>query len=170
MTTNRVHQLVVLLAVGLFSQPALAQTTGNATMTVNLADVLQLTVNTNTVTLNFANPADYINGVTSLVTNQVSITCNRNYDLRIKSATANLTSGANTIAVSNVATQASYTGQAAANPTVSLSTTDQPLATAVPASTQRGINLQYSTSAGNQAFLKPAGAYTATLTFTAVAN
>lgn len=166
------HRLfaLALLAASLGTGRAVAQSSGNATMTVNLTDVLQLTVNTATVTLNFATPADYNNGVTSSVPNQISVTCNRSYDLKVKTTTATLTSGANTIPVSNVATQATYTGQAAANPTVALSITDQPLATAVPASTTRQINMQYSTSAGNQAFLKPAGAYTTTLTFTAIAN
>jgi hypothetical protein len=162
--------LLIILAGTLGAGKALAQSSGNATMTVNLTDVLQLTVNTATVTLNFATPADYNNGVTSSVANQISVTCNRAYDLKIKTTTASLASGANTIPVSNVSTLATYTGQAAANPTVSLSTVDQSLATAVPASTTRSINLQYSTSAGNQAFLKPAGAYTTTLTFTAIAN
>ncbi|CCH03096.1 hypothetical protein FAES_5097 [Fibrella aestuarina BUZ 2] len=162
--------MILLLAGGLSIGPVLAQSSGNATMTVNLADVLQLTVNTATVTLNFATPTDYKNGVSSSVPNQISVTCNRAYDLKVRTTTATLTSGANTIPVSNVSAQANYTGQSAANPSVALSTTDQSLATGVPASISRQVNLNYSTSAGNQDFLRPAGAYTTTLTFTAVAN
>lgn len=170
-TTVLIHLVMVLLLAGSFgTSRVLAQSSGNATMTVNLADVLQLTVNTATVTLNFATPADYNNGVSSSVPNQISVTCNRAYDLKVKTTTGTLTSGANTIPVSNVSAQASYAGQSSAGPSVALSTTDQSLATGVPASITRQVNLNYSTSAGNQAFLRPAGAYTTTLTFTAIAN
>ena len=108
--------------------------------------------------------------MTSSVANQLTVVSNRAYGLSIKTAGPNLTSGANTIPVSNVAVQT--TGLAVGTPrTVSaLSTTDQSLATGLPATMTQSVNVQYSTAAGNTAFLKPAGAYSTTITFTVVAN
>lgn len=159
-----------LSVVSFCSTKSLAQSTGNATMNVTLTDVLQLTVNTNAVNLNFATPADYQNGVTSTVNNQLTVTSNRKYDLKIKTSTTDLVNGTNVIPVSNISVQTSGTGYGTVNTVNALSTTDQTLATAVPESMSKNISLQYSTGANNQAFLKPAGAYTTTLTYTAVAN
>lgn len=161
---------LILMVVGLSVTTSFAQSSGNATMTVNLSDVLQLTVNTNAVNLNFATPADYQNGVNSTANNQLTVTCNRAYDLRIKTSNATLVNGTNTIPVSNISVQTVGTGNGTTSVVNNLSTTDQSLATGVPASMSKNISLQYSTAAGNQAFLKPAGAYTTTLTYTAVAN
>ena len=161
---------VVLLTVGFSTTQLLAQTTGNATMTANLTDVLQLTVNTSAVNLNFATVADYNNGVTSAVANQLTVTSNRPYDLKIKTSGANLVNGTNLIPVSNITAQTTGTGNGTATPVTALSITDQTLASAVPASMSKAISMQYSTAAANSAFLKPAGAYVTTLTYTVVAN
>ncbi len=144
--------------------------TATATMTINLSNVLQLTVNTPTVGLNFATAANYNNGVTSVVNNQVTVGCNRAYSISVKTAGPNLTSGANTIPVSNISVRT--TGLAVGTPRIiaALSTTDQSLVTGLPAAMAQSVNVQYSTTAGNTAFLKPAGAYTTTITFTAIAN
>ncbi len=160
----------VLLTVGLGTTPLLAQTTGNATLTANLTDVLQLTINTNAVNLNFATVADYNNGVTSAVNNQLTVTSNRPYDLKIKTSGADLVNGSNTIPVSNVTAQTTGTGNGSPSVVSALSTTDQTLAAAVPPSMSKTISMQYSTAAANAAFLKPAGAYVTTMTFTVVAN
>ena len=161
---------LALLTVGLGTSPLLAQSTGNATMTTNLTDVLQLTVNTNAVNLNFATVADYNNGVTSAVANQLTVTSNRPYDLKIKTSGTDLVNGTNTIPVSNVTAQTTGTGNGTATPVAALSTTDQTLASAIPASMSKTISMQYSTAAANVAFLKPAGAYVTTLTYTVIAN
>ena len=161
---------IALLATGFSMTQLLAQTTGNATMTANLADVLQLTVNTPAVNLNFATVADYNNGVTSAVANQLTVTSNRPYNLMVKTSGVNLVNGANTIPVSNISAQTTGTGNGTATPVAALSTTDQTLASAVPPSMSKTISMQYSTAAANQAFLKPAGPYVTTLTYTVVAN
>ena len=161
---------LVLLTVGFSTTQLLAQSTGNATMTANLTDVLQLTVNTNAVNLNFATVADYNNGVTSAVANQLTVTSNRPYDLKIKTSGTDLVNGTNLIPVSNISAQTTGTGNGTATPVAALSTTDQTLAAAIPASMSKTISMQYSTAAANAAFLKPAGAYVTTLTYTVVAN
>ena len=160
----------LLLTVGFSATRLAAQSTGNATMTANLTDVLQLTVNTNAVNLNFATVAAYNNGVTSAVANQLTVTSNRPYDLKIKTSGTDLVNGTNLIPVSNVSAQTTGTGNGTATPVTALSTTDQSLATAIPASMSKTISMQYSTAAANAAFLKPAGAYVTTLTYTVVAN
>ena len=161
---------VALLTVGFGTTQLLAQTTGNATMTANLTDVLQLTVNTNAVNLNFATVANYNNGVTSAVANQLTVTSNRPYDLKIKTSGTDLVNGTNLIPVSNVSAQTTGTGIGTQTPVTALSITDQTLAAAVPASMSKTISMQYSTAAANAAFLKPAGAYVTTLTYTVIAN
>ena len=139
-------------------------------MTANLSDVLQLTVNTNAVNLNFATVSDYNNGVTSAVANQLTVTSNRPYDLKIKTSGTDLVNGTNLIPVSNVSAQTTGTGNGTATPVAALSITDQTLAAAVPPSMSKAISMQYSTAANNAAFLKPAGAYVTTLTYTVIAN
>ncbi|QJW89796.1 hypothetical protein HNV11_10610 [Spirosoma taeanense] len=148
----------------------MGQSSGNATLTTNISDVLQVTVNVTTVSLNFTTPVNYINGVSSAVSNQLTITCNRAYDLKIKTSGTDMVSGSNTIPVSNISAQTTGTGLGTQSVVSALSTTDQSLATGIPASMSKQISMQFSTAAGNNAFLKPAGAYTTTLTFTAVAN
>lgn len=162
--------MLTMLVVGLGATRSFAQSSGNATMTVNLSDVLQLTVNTNAVNLAFATIANYQNGVTSLVNNQLTITSNRAYDLKVKAGTENLVNGTNTIPVSNVSVQTVGTGNGTPSTVNALSITDQTLATGIPASMSKNISLEYKTAANNEAFLKPAGAYTTTLTYTAIAN
>lgn len=168
--TGRAFALSCLM-MGLSMTRLVAQpNSGNATMTVNLSDVLQLTVNTPALSLNFATATNYINGVTSVVNNQLSITSNKTYSLSIRAAGANLVNGANTIPVSNVAVQPVGLVGGTSRVVSALSTTDQALATGLPATMATAVNLQYSTAANNTAFLKPAGAYVTTITFTAVAN
>lgn len=172
---QKINRLAALVCLVVFSATRLCaqSSTGNATLTVVLSDVLQLTINTSAVSLNFATAANYNNGVTSLINSQLTITCNKAYDLRIKTAGPTLINGANTIPVSNVTVQTVGLGGAAGGtPLVvsALSTTDQTLVRSLPPTMSQAINVQYSTAAGNTAFLKPAGAYVTTVTFTAIAN
>lgn len=161
---------LVCLVAGLGTTRLSAQSTGNATMTINLSDVLQLTINTSAVSLNFASVANYNNGVSSVVNNQITIASNTVYDLRIRTAGPTLVNGPNTIPVSNIAVQTIGLTEGTHRVISALSTTDQSLVTGLPATLSQSVNMQYSTAAGNTAFLKPAGAYVTTLTFTVVAN
>ena len=160
---------VVCLALGCSTARLVAQTTGNATLTISLSDVLQLTVNTNAVNLNFTTAASYINGVSSTVNNQLTVVSNRGYDISVRAATANLTNGVNNIPVGNVVVQPVSLVGGTARVVSALTTTNQALATGLPATMSSSVNINYSTAAGNTAFLQPAGAYTTTLTFTVVA-
>lgn len=162
--------VLAIVALGLQAAPVLAQSSGTSTMNVNLTDVLSLVVNTSTVNLDFATPADYNNGVTKAVSNQLTVTSNRAYDLKIKTSGTDLVNGSNLIPVSNISAQTTGTGLGTISTVTALSTTDQALATGIPASLSKQISMQYSTAAGNSAFLKPSGTYTTTLTFTATAN
>ena len=165
----------VAVAVGLLffvtTEQVVAQiTSGSAVLTVNLSDLIQLTVNTNAVSLNFTSANSYKNGVTSLINNQITVSSNKAFDIRVRTSGPNLVSGANTIPVSNVSVQTVGLVGGTARVVPALSTTDQSSVTGFPSTSSTAINLQYSTAAGNTAFLKPAGAYVTTITFTLVAN
>ncbi|QJW89797.1 hypothetical protein HNV11_10615 [Spirosoma taeanense] len=170
--TLNVQRLAIasLLMMGLGTIPAFAQSSGTSTMNVKLSDVLELKINTANVDIEFATPADYNNGVTKPVPNQLTVTSNRPYDLKIKTSGSDLVNGQNLIPVSNISAQTTGTGLGTQSVVSALSTTDQTLATAVPPSMSKQISMQFSTAAGNSAFLKPSGDYTTTLTFTATAN
>jgi len=140
-------------------------------MTVNLlSNVLQITVNTNAVNLNFTTSANYTNGVTSTISNQITVASNNPYSVYVRAASVNMVNGTNTIPVSNVKVQPVSLAVGTSQIVAALSTTDQALATAMPTTSSQSVNIQYSTAAGNTAFLKPAGAYVATITFTLIAN
>lgn len=168
---QKIGQMAVLLCLvmGIGMTRLLAQTVGSATLTISLSDVLQLTVNTNAVNLNFATAANYNNGVSSTVSNQLTVTSNRAYDLSVRAATPDLVNGINVIPIGNVAVQTVNLVGGSPKVISALTTTNQTLATGLPATTSSSVNIQYSTAAGNTAFLKPAGAYVTTLTFTVVA-
>jgi hypothetical protein len=146
-----------------------AQTSGNVTLNVTLTDVLALTVNDNAVALNFATVSDYSTGLTIAKSNQLSVTSNRSYDLRVK-ANSDLTSGQNTIPVSNVSVRSTTATGMGTTPSVSLSTSDQDVATNANAAIVKTISMEYSTSANNQSFAKAAGTYTTILVYSVVAR
>lgn len=161
--------MLTLASLGLGPVAVYAQNSGTSSMNVTVRDVLQLTVNTPSVGLLFETPDNFKNGVSSTVNNQLTVTCNRPYDLSIKTA-GDLSDGTRTIPVSNVSAQTVGGGVGTASTVSALSTTDQALATGIPASMSKNITLQYATAANNAAFLVPAATYTTTLTFTATPN
>ena len=159
------------LSTSLVSFSALGQTTGTATLNVTLVDVLQLTVNTASATLNFNTSADYTNGVTSTVANQLSVFSSRPYGLQVRASATTLTNaGSNSIPVSNISVVPTGTTGIGTTTTRALSNTDQTFVSSAPATLGKNISMQYATAAGNTAFLLPGGTFSATLTFTIVAN
>ncbi len=150
---------------------AQATATGTATLNVTLVDVLVLTVNNQTVNLNFTGATSYQTGVTAALTGQLTVTSNRAFSLKIRAA-GNLSSSdagntdvipVNKISVS-VANAAAIGGTAS---TVALSNADQSLIAGAPAGIAKSFNMQYQTPANDSDFAKRAGTYTTTLTYTA---
>ena len=150
------------LFLGLTTAPGFAQGTSDATMNVVIQDVMKVVFSNNSATFTYATADIYQNGFTQSIADQLSVTSNRQWGLTVKTATANLVSGTNTIPVSNVRVGAN------AGAGTALSTTPISLLSAQAAVTESKVTLTYSTSANNAAFLKPAGTYSTTLTFTVV--
>ncbi len=162
---------MLTLGISSISFVSSGQTSGAATLNVTLVDVLQLTVNTSTASLNFNTAADYTNGVTSTVSNQLSVFSSRPYGLQVRASATTLTNaGTYSIPVSNISVVPTGTTGIGTATTRALSNTDQTFASLAPATLGKTISMQYATSAGNAAFLIPGGTFSATLTFTIVAN
>ncbi len=133
-----------------------------------------VTLNLNTPTISFlVNSANaYNTGVTLANQNTLSVADNvgsGNYTLTVRASSANLTSGANTIPVSQVTIQlVNIGGLAYGGPVITLGTTAQTL-TNYPYSgaafTGQQLLLTYKLLGGT-ALLKPAGTYGTTLTYT----
>lgn len=166
--------LLLGLLLGLGTLRVAAQTTSTATPTMSavLTDIISLNATISTAQLVFDNAAKYNNGTSTTVTNQFNITSNKAYTLTVR-ASGDLSNGQATpitIPVSSVSLAANWalglTGSIAA-----LSTTAQALTSSGPATQQQNISTTYTVSAANAAnFLRPAGTYTTTLTFTATQN
>ena len=131
-----------------------------------------LTLNTPTISFLVNSAALYNTGVTLANQNTLSVSDNvgsGNYTLTVRSSSANLTSGANTIPVSLVTIQlVNIGGTAYAGPVITLNTTAQTL-TNYPYSGAAFTNSQLLLTyklAGGTALLKPAGTYGTTLTYT----
>ncbi len=149
-----------------------AQTTGTTTMHVKLTDVLSIAVNHPNVTLTFTTPSDYVNGRDTTLTGHLTVTSNQAFDVNVKSGSANLTASSNTIAASVVKVEvaSSSTGVGTTSTAQSLATTDVTLIDEAPAQANRTIDMRYyipsATSSTSAILGKPAGDYTATLTYT----
>jgi hypothetical protein len=119
-------------------------------------------------TISFTTPSNYINGVTLNQSNALTAFSNLPYSIMANTSSASLVNGANFINVSNISLLPAPTvTNALITPhTVALSTTSQSIITSTATAGTYNFNLQYQTSAGNNAFLKPAGNYTTTLTYT----
>jgi hypothetical protein len=158
-----------LLCAGMAAQ---AQTTGTTTMHVKINDVLSIAVNHPNVTLTFSNPNDYINGRDTTLTSHLTVTSNQAFDVNVKSGSANLTASSNTIAASVVKVEvaSSSTGLGTAATAQSLAATDITLIDEAPGQANRSVDMRYyipaATSSSSAILGKPAGDYTATLTYT----
>lgn len=166
--------LLALLLTGLAGGRSSAQTTSSANPTLSavLTDVISLTASVTSVQLRFQNANDYNSGVTTTATNQLNVTSNKAYTLQVR-ASGDLSNGGATpitIPVSSVGLTANWaTGTSGA--VTGLSTTAQTINATAAATQSQNISMTYSVSGANAAnFLRPAGTYTTTLTFTATQN
>lgn len=157
---------------------AKSSASGSTILKVTLTDVLSIMVNQSVVSLNFLTPADYQNGVSTIMNNHLTVTSNQAYDLNVKSDlsslkgekagnSASLDAKIITIEVDNAS------GQGLGGiPSVvtALSTTDQfLLKNAIPV-TNKSINIKYaipgSISSTDAVLGKPADTYSTLVTYT----
>jgi hypothetical protein len=149
------------------AQGGMTATDQDATLTVRLNEAIGLEVLKTATMLEFSTAADYQNGVNKTEASALRVTSTRAYELKVKSRDASLThSGGSTIAVGNVNVETPTV--LTSNNQVALSISDQTVATGAPA-IKKEIDLKYSTSAANSAFVgKPEGDYTAALVYSVV--
>ncbi|MGJ7031518.1 hypothetical protein [Niabella hirudinis] len=67
------------------------------TLTINVADLGELRVNNSDVTVSFSNLGDYKNGVSTSLSNALTISKTTAYDVYVKAAASNLTNGSSTM-------------------------------------------------------------------------
>lgn len=119
--------------------------------------------------VNFTTPADYINGVTLTQNNALTAFSNTPYSVTVNTTGISLVNGSNFINASNVNLLATPVpaNPLITTPSVTLSLTPKNIITSTATPGTYNFNLQYSTNAGNTAFINnAAGAYTNTLTYT----
>lgn len=150
------------------AQAGMTSTGQNTTMTVRLNDAISIEVLNPATMLEFASAADYQNGVTQTEAAALRVTSTRSYNLNVRSQDANLMHTDGTmIGVENI--QVETPTVLAANFTVSLSTSDQLIATGMP-DIKKEIDIVYRTNAQNLAFIgKSEGDYTVFLIYSVVA-
>lgn len=169
---SKLRGLLVMLVSALITLPSFGQLTGTSSMAVKIDDVLQLSVTTPSSQLNFGTAADFANGVSNTVTNQLKVFSSRSYDLKVKASAAALT-GADpsiSIPVNNISIEPTATTGIGTVATLALSDADQTFITAAPATLGKDISMKYFTAAGNMAFMIPGDTYSSTLTFTIAAH
>ncbi|PZF72662.1 hypothetical protein [Taibaiella soli] len=147
-----------------------AQSTGNVTLNVQIADIISMTVNTNTVNFNLNSGTSYAADQTQPATSQFTILATRPFDLDVKSNAASLTNGSNSLPLSVVQIEStnSNLGITPAAP-VLLTTANQKLLDEASAGLAQNVDMKYTllTNSNFSSFNVPAGTYTTTLVYTA---
>lgn len=142
------------------------------TMTVNIGiqNVIEVTLNTATTTLNINTPAQLRNGSNLALPGQVSVLSNQPFSLRAYATAVNLSNTATqTFAANNISLQVPTSGIGANASFQTLSSSSAAptiLTTASPAGINTIIDLNYRINPGPN-ILKPAGTYTGNLVFLA---
>lgn len=155
-----------------FQVPATSKTM-DSSVDLTVSTIMDINLPSNTVSLNFDNQSNYTTGVTSAVTNQISLSSTAPYNVTVRASTTafvNTTDASSTIPL-NVMTIEGMTGQTGITPIV-LSTTAQPIITSGNPVIDRSINLQYRIPAAqvvSNILGKGQGNYNATIVFTIVA-
>lgn len=126
-------------------------------MNVVVADVLKLVVNTNSLTLILGPVHGYLYNYGIFAEGQLTVTSNRSWGLTVHSSGPNLVNGTETVPVENL--NIGYMQG------IALSTLPQSLAFSQPPVQGENLTLVYSVAMSNQAFLKPGGTYSTTLTY-----
>lgn len=170
------------LLLGVFSNNSLnAQASANATLNVVLSDVRSIKVNPaqTSVSLTFSNVNDYNNGVTSEQNAHLEITSTGGYIIKVRSSTANLVNGPNSIPANTVqlTPKQNSTGVAAAGVNnavskpasltpVNLSASPSTIISSTDGATKIFYDMTYKASGGPQYINKANGTYTTTITYT----
>ncbi len=145
-------------------------TTGTALLSLVISPIAGIALQNggSSATLAFTTFANYTNGVTINQTNALAAFSNEPYSITANTSSASLANGSNFINVSNINLLPSpvVTNALITTRSIALSTSTQNIVTSTAAPGVYDFNLQYQTTAGNTAFLKPAGSYSTTLTYT----
>jgi hypothetical protein len=149
------------------SSPLQASTSSELDVVVD--DMSEMSVNQAFVSINFQNSNDYKLGVTKQQPSHLKVSNTHAYNLYVKADGNFFTSGANQIPV-GVVTIGPMPGQTGIN-SVTLSSTSQLIANSADPVVDRQISMQYSIPANQVSNLlgKPAGTYSATVTYSFVA-
>ncbi|AHF17798.1 hypothetical protein [Niabella soli] len=139
----------------------------NAALVINVSDLGALQASSD-LTLSFNNVTDYTNGVSASLVNALTISKTTPYDVYVK-ASSDLVNGSNSIPVSCISL-ASDTGDPTVT-AVTLSTASQKIISAAAPVIDRQVALKYSITSDKTAQIlgKPAGTYTAGITYSFVA-
>ncbi len=151
------------------TNPVAATVSNNTSLQVEVADIGELQVNTQDITLAFTNVNDYAQGVSVNLSNALTISKTTAFDVTIKTAGTHLTKGSDLIPVQAVSVE-SATGDPYVN-TVQLSPTAQNIISSHAPVIDKQVDLRYTITAANVSHLmnKAAGTYSTTLTFSLVA-
>lgn len=161
---------LVLALVAIGGVRLFAQSTGSATVSSTIANVLVMTY-VSAPTFVFDDATDYNNGMTVSETGAITVTSNLAFDISVQASSANLTKVLSTdvIPVSNFTVNASGDGGNAIN-ALALSASAQNIVDEAPAANLKSIDLTYATAGGSAFLNKETGNYTVTLTYTAAVD
>ena len=175
-TLKSLLSVTALAFVGLVFSATAAQaqlTSGNAIVTVTVADVLALQVANPAVALSLGSVTDLANGSTFTATAQLVANSNRAFDIKVKSdgnLVGTLTAAGSSIPIANLRVQASPTLANTFTTALTMSSSDQLLITNATAGLAKAYDVKYSMVAGSSDYNVPTGAYIATLTFSISAH
>lgn len=95
---------IIIILVFISIDETKAQSSGNVSLSVTLADVRSIKINPaqSVVQLNFSTAEDYANGVNLLQNAHLEITSSGGFLIKVKAASQNLINGVNTIPVSTI--------------------------------------------------------------------
>lgn len=141
--------------------------TATLSVTIGSLDVVTLQNGGNTASLAFTTISNYKNGVQLSQPTALNVFSTQPYHITV--ASPDLSSGANTIPISNIHFSAapSTSNSSITTGPVSLSSSAQTIITSSIPTLSQNFDFTYSTTAANTAFLnKPAGTYTSIVTYT----
>jgi hypothetical protein len=178
---NKLPLLAFLFALLSVNNESKAQASANTTLNVVLTDVRSIKVNPaqTTVSLNFANAADYQNGVVNTQPSHLEITSTNGYVVKVKSASANLVNGTNNIPVNTITLMPNVTAgnsggsgtvvislSSASITPVNLSPTPTTIISSPTGQTKVFYDMKYGAQGGSSYINKAAGTYSTTITYT----
>lgn len=145
-----------------------AQASDNANLTVDLQNVVSLTVANPTVSIPFTTASHYQSGNSTTASNHVQIVSSSGYTVKVKASASDLTDGSNNIPVSTIGI--TPTVASGGSPTLAnvsgLTTSDQTIATSASGTLATAFNIQYTASGGASYLNKPASSYGVTIVYT----